>query len=363
MSKKAIFMVSLLLILASINFLAQQSIKIKPILGKHSYTLESTDTGYGVTKHKLCLERLNGNNTELYLPSGVPLTVNAVPFNEPEPSGKLNINSQQTADGFLFLANGPGNNNFHLHCKKNSSDNSSYSIEINLTQGNKYKFSVNYLPNGYLLIKGQGGDYYQMLDAVTSNNYFLEALSHLDDEFSKYSGNDQLEWWAQAVAGLFLDLVDVEAIALLVNSAGFYSSFYECSAETGHCDLAWICNDIFTRIALDSGDFVVMNVAQQQLQKNFILGGCDQLCAMLVAEGFFEDKETCLNCCHEGTVGDVCYVGPSAGDPVQLCIDMCDNMFYWCKFGCIGGHIVDLPACMAGCFSQYNRCVTDCKLR
>ncbi len=229
MSKKTLFMVSLLLILSSISILAQQSIKIKPILGNHSYTLESTDVGYGVTKHTLCLERLNGNATELYLPSDIILDVEGCPYSPPSQSGKLKINSQKTADGFLFVANGPQGNNFHLHFKKSASDNSSYSIEINLTQGNKYEFSIGYLPGGYLIIKGQSGDYYEMLDAVSSNNYYLEALSLLDDEFSKYCGDDQLEWWAQAVIALFQDLVDVEAIGSITyaQTASYSTEFFE----------------------------------------------------------------------------------------------------------------------------------------
>ncbi|MCX7829836.1 MAG: hypothetical protein N2445_02075 [Acidobacteria bacterium] len=157
MSKK-IFL--LILSLFCISLFAQQTVKIKPIVGKHSFNLQSIEVGYGIKKHSLCLERIPNNTSEFYLPAELNLEVDAHLFNPPPQSGKIKINSQKTSEGFLFIANSPKGNNFHLHLKKSASENSSCKIELNLTGGKKYQFNIDYVLNGYLLIRGETGNYY-----------------------------------------------------------------------------------------------------------------------------------------------------------------------------------------------------------
>ena len=143
MNKKRFFLISILLVVFVISFsLNAQSIKIKPIVGKHSFSIQSVDVGYGIKKHFLCLERLPDNLTEFYLPSDINLQVEAVPFQELPNSGKVKINSQKTADGFLFIANCPQGNNLHFHLKKSASENSRYEMEVNFTKGNKYEYNI-----------------------------------------------------------------------------------------------------------------------------------------------------------------------------------------------------------------------------
>lgn len=362
MSKKKIYSLSVFIILcSSLCVLAQPVINIKPILGKHFFCLESTDLGYGVAKHDLYLERLNAAPTTIYLPVDVSLLVEGEPFSAPAPSGKLRINSQKTADGFLFIANGPQGNNLHLHFKKNASSNSSYSIEINLGQGRIYTFSIDYLLGQYLLIQGEASDYHQMIDNISSNLYFLEALSLLDNQFNNYIGDDQLDWWAQSSVGLFQDFVDVETIATIVHSAGFYSSFYDCSSQNAFCDIAWIFNDTLVFITLSDGDFLVIN-ANQEISQQIILPttGCSDLCAELVQQGYFDgDIDKCMACCHESPGTPGCSVGPGGGGGIQQCLDGCRATWYFCKGGC---NSADLPLCMLNCSNARIRCETRCRL-
>ena len=267
--KSKILLVSALLVVVflTLNLQAQPVIKIKPIAGRHSVSLQSLDTGFGVSKHNLCFERLNGTPVDIFAPSDAVIVLETAQYNAPNPSGKLNIHSQKTADGFLFIANGPKGNNLHLHLKKNASDNARYSIDINLSNGDNFTFLIDYLFGQYLLISGDNSNYYAMTDAINENPYYLESLSLLSSQLALYVGDDQLGWWSQALIGLFQDMVDVEAIAALPGNDGanYFTAMLEgYSDENSLFSMAyWNCGGNEALANIWPGQFIIVNANQQ----------------------------------------------------------------------------------------------------
>ncbi|MFB3850574.1 MAG: hypothetical protein ACE14Q_01470 [Acidobacteriota bacterium] len=341
----------LFLVLFSVALFSQQSVKIKPIVGKHSYNLQSIDVGYGIKKHTLCLERIPDKSSEFYLPSNLNLEVDAHPFNQPPNSNKLKINSQKTADGFLFVSNGPQGNNLHLHLKKSASENSSYEIELNLTRGKKYQFKVDYVLNGYLLIAGETGNYYEMIDLLSSNNYYLEALSLIDDELLKYQGDEQLNWWAEAIVGLFGDLVDVEAIGLIDNNANYFIQMMEgYSSETSPFSIAyWTCGESEAMAKLWQGIFLVISSNQEC---NFLHAPIMKVKSML---NYFHCK---LSVCKDSLDPELCLLTcmPDDGGGEELAWD-CGKPCY--EQTDMSGKC---KACCTQCHSgTYDKCVANCQ--
>lgn len=333
----------LFLVLFSVALFSQQSVKIKPIVGKHSYNLQSIDVGYGIKKHTLCLERIPDKSSEFYLPSNLNLEVDAHPFNQPPNSNKLKINSQKTADGFLFVSNGPQGNNLHLHLKKSASENSSYEIELNLTRGKKYQFKVDYVLNGYLLIAGETGNYYEMIDLLSSNNYYLEALSLIDDELLKYQGDEQLNWWAEAIVGLFGDLVDVEAIALIDNNANYFTQMMEgySDEENLFSIIYWNCAGNIALAHLWEGQFLILSslnncTTAQFLPTNAKIMGTYLQCKLYKCPPIPGEQDICIMECMNDNNGS------DDGDGTDGCND------------CV--------CCYANCSKDYNDALKTCNL-
>jgi len=261
---KNLKIVAIIVLIISFGFTAmsQQKIyKIKPIKGKKSALVQSQDLGTGMTKWSVSLERLSGQSSDIYLPSDALVLAEGSGYNPPNPSNSMNINSAKTADGFLFNAKGPKNNNIQIHLKKSASSNSSYTLEVNLRQGEKYEFPIYYLPNQYLMVRGSASDYANMVSSISSNQYFLESLSYVDDELAKYASEPNLIWWAEAFVGVFQDYVDVEAIGQIVPGVNFNVYSFE-SQTPGSTMFVWKCGEERWLIPIDQGNFIIINSQQ-----------------------------------------------------------------------------------------------------
>ncbi len=187
MKRLRILLIFVMIISFGFSLMAQEKVyKIKPIKGKKSALIQSEVLGTGMTKWTVSLERLSGKTSDIYLPSDATILEGENGYNPPSPSNSIKINSSKTADGFLFNAKGPKNNNIQIHLKKSSSENSSYTLSVNLRQGEKYDFPIYYLPNNYLMVRGSASDYENMVSSISSNQYFTESLSYVDDELAKY---------------------------------------------------------------------------------------------------------------------------------------------------------------------------------
>ena len=358
MNRKWILMLAILVVLSSsLSLFAQSSIKIRPILGKHSYSVESTDLGYGVIKHSLCLERLQGSSALIYVPSDLAIYIEGDLFNQPLPSGKLKINSQETADGFLFVANGPQGNNFHLHLKKSSSDNSTYTAEINLPKGNKYSFSVSYLPGKYLLIFGDTSKYNEMIGAISSNQYLLEAISMLDDELANHGESSQLNWWAQTVIGIFQDLVDVESINAIpsLSETRFLTQIIEGSSNEDHSFLrvSWTSGEIVYVQPLFPGQLLIISTSEGNSVSAMFGGHSYLYCLLYKCPAIPGEQDLCIADCMNGGGG-----GGGADD--------CES----CKTQCLTQYDDDMDKCRLLTGSYYVTCkneadtkLRDCKIK
>ncbi len=288
-----------LIITIAFTAMAQQKVyKLKPIKGDKSASIQSEDIGNGMTKWTVSLERLNGQSSEIYIQSDALVFSEGGGFNPPCPSNSVKVNSTKTADGFLFNGQGPKNNNIQIHLKKSSSDNSSYTLDVNLRQGEKYHFPIYYLPNHYLMVRGLASDYENMISSISQNQYFLEALSYLDDELQKYQGEENLVWWAMGFVGVFQDFVDVEGIKQFVPDVAFNVFSFESNAE-GETVFIWNCgSDNKWLMPIQANTFIIVNSAQSCISTAGVLGPTHVACSHIYCPSPLDPNfEECMAKC------------------------------------------------------------------
>lgn len=265
MKKLRIIAIIALIISFGLTAMSQQKVyKIKPIKGKKNAIIQNQDLATGMTKWSVSLERLSGQASDIYLPSDALVLAEGNGYNPPNPSNSIKINSAKTADGFLFNAKGPKNNNIQIHLKKSASSNSSYTLEVNLRQGEKYEFPIYYLPNQYLMVRGSASDYENMVSSISSNQYFTESLSYVDDEFAKYQSEPNLVWWAEAFVGVFQDYVDVEAIGDVVPLINLYS-YTITSLEEETSWFEWKCGSSINIFPIEKNQILVLTAESECL--------------------------------------------------------------------------------------------------
>ncbi len=255
MKKLIMFVV---IILCGISLMAEQKVyKIKPIKGGKSALVQSYDLGTGMTKWTISLERLSGKISEIYLPSDAVIYIEGNGYNPPPSSKSVKINSSKTADGFLFNGNGPNNNNIQIHLKKSSSENSYYTLSVNLRQGEKYEFPIYYLPGNYLMVKSIASDYENMISAISNNQYFMESLTFVDEEIAKYQEEPNLIWWAEALVGIFQDFVDVETIGQILPEIHFDVFTFHSEADDPTL-VEWVCNGSSFSEVITKGEILLV---------------------------------------------------------------------------------------------------------
>lgn len=317
MKNKILFLSILLFFLKIIINANQPFYKIKPIKGTKSANVISENLGNGITKYSIFLERLPNKNSEIYLPSEAQVIIESNGFNPPQPSNSIVVNSSKTADGFLFIANAPQNNNLKIHLKKSSSQISSYTIEINLGKSEKYSFQIDYLPFQYLLIKGYLNNYENMISSISNNQYFKESLTFIDDELRKFSNETNLIWWAQALVGLFQDLIDVEKIGEILPSISYNFFSFE-SHEFDSSLFVWGCTNEKWLIILDPGEFIIINSEQSCISLSGVVNPKQTLCHFFYCPPpWDENYDSCIKKCVDETIP--ISVGPT-------CEEICDQM-------------------------------------
>ncbi len=355
MKKLRIIAIIALIISFGLTAMSQQKVyKIKPIKGKKNVIIQNQDLGTGMTKWSVSLERLSGQASDIYLPSDALVLAEGNGYNPPNPSNSIKINSAKTADGFLFNAKGPKNNNIQIHLKKSASSNSSYTLEVNLRQGEKYEFPIYYLPNQYLMVRGSASDYENMVSSISSNQYFTESLSYVDDEFAKYQSEPNLVWWAEAFVGVFQDYVDVEAIGQIVPEVAF-NTF---SFESNNYYTTWVefmCGSFYDFYPLENGQFIVIT-SEVNCTTTASIGKRYLNCAISVCppQNFDseEEWEACVSDCRGGS--DDLQPLPISPD----CTSICYDLFNACKSNC--NCDTSNCSCLNNCYNQYINCKNTC---
>jgi hypothetical protein len=210
--------------------------------------------------------------------------------------------------------------------------------------------------NGYLLISGETGDYYQMADEIQSNPYFKEALSYVDDELLKYQGDEQLTWWAQAIVGLFGDFVDVENLSATIDNLNFYTTAYFCDNSENSCQVRWQCGIYLYKTNLKPNSFLVVSSVSPCITTFFTPSYC-YFFVCWGLEGY--EFETCMDCCSSDSSSDPvgwCVVTGGGG---PSCLSYCEWQKKHNQLNCppfSGG----LDRCLAWVQMAYNECIGQC---
>ncbi|MCX7829837.1 MAG: hypothetical protein N2445_02080 [Acidobacteria bacterium] len=189
-----------------------------------------------------------------------------------------------------------------------------------------------------------------MIDLLSANNYYLEALSLLDDELLKYQGDEQLNWWAQAVVGLFGDLVDVEAIGQIDNNANYFSQMMEgySDSENLFSILYWKCGDYQAMAHLWQGQFLIINsqsncTTAQFLPTNAKIMGSYLECKLFKCPPIPGQQDLCImECMNDNGDG-----GDGGGGGVN-------------SYNCQNMTCADQTNTMEECFACCSSCFNDC---
>jgi len=193
-----------------------------------------------------------------------------------------------------------------------------------------------------------------MADEIQSNPYFKEALSYVDDELLKYQGDEQLTWWAQAIVGLFQDLVDVEAISA-ISDVRYFTEIMQGDPANNFALAWWDCggNEAFARLWPTL--FVVINSTQQCTTAEIIPSSSKTMLKYLhcaVREcGYLNDldqKALCIGECMPPPDGT-----QEALDCSQTCSAQTENCAD-CLDCCPVCFPTDLATCQVMCHIDFN---------